>query len=156
LRKRRRKELDVRHAGGAWLTLGLAVAALVAGCSQGPSDGGSLPGAVYASQVPLYPSATYEDAMGGTYSAGVGGPPVSESLSWFFKVSDPPEKVVAFYEGKLPGAERGVIRGADDADDPTFTVVPTGAEDGEYIRVIVGQGKLQITEVVKPGKRKRS
>lgn len=134
------------------LSVGVAVTALIPGCSQGPSNGGSLPGAVYANRFPLYPSATYEDAMGGgTYSESVGGPPVSESLSWFFKVSDPPEKVIAFYEEKLFPAERGVI---GETDDPTFTVVPVGAEEGEYVRVTVGQGKLQITEVVKPGKRK--
>ena len=144
----------MKRIGGTFLVLYAAVATLVFGCSKGTTDQASLPGAVYARQVPIYPSATYEDAMGGTYSGRIGGPPVSESLSWFFKVSDPPEKVIAFYEEKLPGAERGVMTGLDDADDPTFTVVPTGAEEGEYVRVTVGRGKLQITEVVKPGKRK--
>ena len=146
----------MRCVRGAFVVLGLGVAvtAFVSGCSTSSSNGGSLPGAVYANQYPIYPSATLESAMGGTYSGSVGGPAVSESLSWFFKVSDPPEKVLAFYEGKLSGAERGVIRGADDTDDPTFTVVPAGAEEGEYVRVVVGRGKLQITEVVKAGKRK--
>jgi hypothetical protein len=140
----------------AALGLGLVVTALAAGCSStdsGPSTGAALPGAVYAGQVPLYPSATFETAMGGTTYAGrIGGAVVNESLSWFFVVSDPPEKVLSFYESKLPGAQRG----ASDSDEPTLTLVPTGAEEGEYLRVTVRPGRLQITEVVRPGKRKES
>lgn len=134
--------------------LGLAVVASLAGCSSldsGQSAGAALPGAVYAAgQIPLYPSATFESAMGGTTYGSVGGPAVNESLSWFFAVADPPEKVLAFYEQKLAGARRDV--NAD--DEPTLTLVPAGADDGEYLRVTVGPGRLQITEVVRAGKRK--
>jgi hypothetical protein len=135
--------------------LGVVITILVASCSSPSSSPAvaALPGAVYASQLPLYPSATLESAMGGTTYAGrVGGRVINESLSWFFAVSDPPEKVLAFYEARLSGARRGV----DDADDPTLTIVPSGADDGEYLRVTVRPGKLQITEVVRPGKRKDS
>jgi hypothetical protein len=82
----------------------------------------------------------------------VGGPAVKESLSWFFRVTDPSDKVLAFYESKLPGAERGMT--AD--DERMLTLVPQGADAGEYLRVIVREGKLQITEVVLAGKRKDS
>ncbi|MGH7358507.1 MAG: hypothetical protein ACREJR_06820 [Candidatus Rokuibacteriota bacterium] len=133
--------------------LSLAVVASVAGCSSldsGQSAAAALPGAVYAGQVPLYPAATFEGAMGGTTYGSVGGPAVNESLSWFFAVADPPEKVLAFYEAKLAGARRDV----NAEDEPTLTLVPTGADDGEYLRVTVGAGRLQITEVVRAGKRK--
>jgi hypothetical protein len=135
------------------VVIALVAAGLVAGCTSSdsaPSTGAALPGAVYGSQIPLYPSATLEGAMGGTGYARLGGPAMSESLSWFFVVADPPEKVLAFYEVKLPGATRDVT----DGDNPTLTIVPAGAEAGEYLRVTVRPGKLQITEVVKAGKRK--
>jgi hypothetical protein len=125
----------------------------MAGCSSvdsGQSAAAALPGAVYAAQIPVYPSATFEGAMGGKTYGSVGGPAVNESLSWFFAVADPPEKVLAFYEAKLPGARRDV----NAEDEPTLTLVPGGAEDGEYLRVTVGAGRLQITEVVRTGKRK--
>ena len=142
----------------AWLAigLGLAVIGTMAGCSSldsGQAASAALPGAVYAGQLPLYPSATFESAMGGTtHAGGVGGPVVSESLSWFFAVPDPPEQVLAFYQSKLAGAERGTT----DEDETTLTLVPAGADAGEYLRVIVSAGRLQITEVVLPGKRKES
>lgn len=137
-----------------WLAiaLGLAVGASVAACSStesAPSAAAAFPGAVYAGQLPLYPSATPDGAMGGTTYAGVGGRAVSESLSWFFTVSDPPEQVLAFYESRLTEAAR-----ESDMEDPTLRLVPPGAEEGEYLRVIVSPGKLQITEVVRAGKRK--
>jgi hypothetical protein len=133
--------------------LGLAVVASTAGCSaldSSQATGAALPGAVYAGQVPLYPTATFEGAMGGSTYGSVGGPAVNESLSWFFAVADPPEKVLAFYEAKLAAARRDV----NAEDEPTLTVVPAGAEDGEYLRVTVGPNRLQITEVVRAGKRK--
>ncbi len=123
-----------------------AACVAVAGCS---SPGSSvLQGAVYASQIPVYPSAVYENAMGGAFSESLGGPATAESLSWFFKVSDPVEKVVAYYEGKLPTAGRSKEGGE------VFTFVPRGAEAGESVSVTIRPGELQITEVVKPGKRK--
>ncbi len=134
------------------VTLGLAVCASVAACSSTDSApaGAALPGAVYAGQLPIYPSATFDGAMGGTTYGQVGGPAVNSSLSWFFAVADPPEKVLAFYEAKLAGARRD-----DNADDePTLTLVPAGADEGEYLRITVSPGRLQITEVVQAAKRK--
>jgi hypothetical protein len=135
---------------GLWLVAG----ALFAGCSSsesGASAAAAFPGAVYAGQLPLYPSATLEGSMGGSTYGRVGGPAVSSSLSWFFTVSDPADKVLAFYEARLSGAARG-----DDGDHPTLTLVPAGAEEGEYLRITVSPGKLQITEVVRAAKRKDS
>ena len=134
------------------VAFGLVVGS-VAACSStdsGPSTGAALPGAVYAGQLPLYPSATFDGAMGGTTYGSIGGPAVNSSLSWFFAVADPPEKVLAFYEAKLTGARRD----DSDADEPTLTLVPAGAAAGEYLRITVSPGRLQITEVVQAAKRK--
>jgi hypothetical protein len=123
---------------------------ILMGCQKKEEQKVSLRGAVYAKTLPIYPSAVYEDAMGGTYSETIGGPATFESLSWFFKVSDPAEKVVEFYRTRLSGASEGKWEDGD----PKFTVVPTGAEEGEEVVVTIRPGTLQITEVVKPGKRK--
>jgi len=109
-----------------------------------------LPGAVYAKVVPVYPGAKYVGSMGGQSSDDIGGPATGESQSWFFKISDPAEEVVAFYKKKLPGAELE----KDDAGDPTFTLIPEGAEEGERVQVIFRKsGDLQIHESLKPGKK---
>ena len=41
-----------------------------------------------------------------------------------------------------------------DAEKITFKFTPTGAEEGEDVSVVVRRDELQISEVVKPGKRK--
>jgi len=112
--------------------------------------GNSLPGAVYAKVVPVYPGAKYVGSMGGKSSDDIGGPVAGESQSWFFKVTDPAEQVEAFYKKRLRGAEMK----RDDAGDPTFTFVPEGAQAGERVQVICRKtGMLQIHESLKPGKK---
>ena len=124
------------------VTLGLAV-----GCSANKVK---LEGAVYAAQSPVYPAANYEDTMGGASHGDEGA--ASESMSWFFKTQDPVEEVEAFYRAKLPSAQRGE-KETEDGVTVTCTFVPTGAEDGEEVVVSIRPGELQLTEVVKPGKR---
>ncbi len=152
----------------------LSVVALAA-CSKSPKGSG-LPGVVYGSQIPVYPSAVFEDSMGGNYYETIGGPVTYESLSWFFKVSDPMDKVVAFYVTHLPHASRAEDEETGEQEteaseaeeeetekdktaqqetkDVRLTFVPVGAEEGEDVTIHISPGKLQITEVVKPGKRK--
>ena len=66
--------------GNARLVIGLclSVVASTAGCSSldsGQPAGAALPGAVYAAgQIPLYPSATYESAMGARPTEASAGP----------------------------------------------------------------------------------
>ncbi|HEV8376040.1 MAG TPA: hypothetical protein VGR38_07375 [Candidatus Polarisedimenticolia bacterium] len=109
-----------------------------------------LPGAVYAKVVPVYPGAKYVGSMGGQSTDGFGGAVTAKSQSWFFKTSDPPEDVLAYYKKKMPGAEMG----KDDVGDTTFTLIPAGAEEGERVQVILRKsGDLQIHESVKPGKK---
>lgn len=114
--------------------------------------------------------------MGGNYYETIGGPVTYESLSWFFKVSDPMDKVVAFYVTHLPHASRAEDEETGEQEteaseaeeeetekektdqqetkDVRLTFVPVGAEEGEDVTIHISPGKLQITEVVKPGKRK--
>jgi hypothetical protein len=122
---------------------------LLVACGSADSES-LLPGAVYAKVVPVYPGAKYVGSTGGQSSDRIGGPVTSESQSWFFKTSDPAEDVVAFYKKKLPKAD---LRD-DDSGDPTFTLIPEGAEQGERIQVIFHKGgDLQIHESLKPGKK---
>jgi hypothetical protein len=132
------------------LALTLAVATVIAlkARADDPAAALALPEAVFSAQIPVYPGASLESSMGGTSSDELFGPPTAESLSWFFDVEDSAEQVVAFYAGKLTNATRM----SEDAET-TFEFVPAGAEAGESVTVTVGQGRLQITEVVKPGKR---
>jgi hypothetical protein len=159
------------------IILGLLTLSVLAvgSCSKSKKESG-LRGAVYGSQIPVYASAVFEDSMGGNYYETIGGPVTYESLSWFFKVSDPMDKVVAFYasrlpsgsqieEGKTESKEVGEAEAEEEntgeastnrhpTEDVRFKYVPTGAEEGEDITISISPGKLQITEVVKPGKRK--
>ena len=123
-----------------------ALAGLILGCG---AQEASLPGAVYAAQVPVYPAATYESSMGGSSSYSIGGPATSESTSWFFKTSDSMAKVVEFYQARLSGARRETT----DRGEVSFHLDPAGASDGEYVEVIVRPGTIQIHESVSPGKK---
>jgi hypothetical protein len=130
---------------------GLAPAALalcvlaVAGCGATST---SLPYAVYADQIPIYPGAVLQDAMGST-SAGDTPESVSDGMAWFFEVKAPADKVIAFYERRLPEAKR------DPAweDGVRLVWVPRGAAPGEELSVVIGENELSIRESVKPGKR---
>jgi hypothetical protein len=122
----------------------LVIPLLAAACHRGPR----LAGAVYGDQIPVYPEATFREMGGGSYSDDVGGPVTAESRSWFFTITDG-QKAIAFYQEKLPTAARD-----DDEDGTTFRFMPRGAESGEDVAVVIRKGELQITEMVKPGKRK--
>ncbi len=141
---------SVRKSIAAFVCV-VGLLALHAAC--GSTEEASLPGAVYAKGIPVYPGAKYIGSMGGHSSDSIGGPSSSESQSWFFKVSDPVEEVAAFYKKKLPGAQAG----QEDENNPTFTLTPPGAEEGEYVQVIIRRtGDLQIHESLKPGKKGKS
>ncbi len=110
-----------------------------------------LPGAVYAKVVPAYPGAKYIGSVGGASRASLGAPASARGQSWFFKTGDPAEKVVAFYKKKLPDAKIA----EDGAGMSTFTLIPPGAETGEYVQVIVRKGgDLQIREALRAGKKR--
>jgi hypothetical protein len=129
------------------------VAAMLVGCSQSPYAQWRSLDVVYASQVPIFPGAEVENAMGGTYSGESMGDRVSETMSWFFDI-DPAkhDQIVAFYDKELTTAKKTV----DEDGDVRFELVPKGAEDGESVYVMIGKDRLQIGEETKPGKHKES
>jgi hypothetical protein len=109
----------------------------------------ALPHAVYANSVPIYPGAVLEDAMGST-SMGDTPESMSDGMCWFFNVTARADKMVAFYEQKLPNA----MRDPEWEEDTVRLVwVPEGAAPGEELAVVIGENKLSIRESVRPGKR---
>ena len=131
----------------------LLVAALLAaaslGCSQDRYAQWQKLDAVYARQVPIFPGAVAEDAMGGNYYGEDLSDKVSETMTYWFKI-DPKnhDKIVAFYEKELPQAQKTV----DEEGAVRFELTPQGAESGETVWVVVGKDKLRIGEETKPGK----
>jgi hypothetical protein len=133
------------------LILHLCLAASVAlalGCTR-KAAAPTLEGAVYGAQIPVYPDAVLEDTGGGNYYAELGGAPTFESKSWFFKIKDSVTLVSAFYETRLPAGSR-----QDEDETPSFQFTPRGAEEGEEVSIRIEPGRLQISEVVKAGKRR--
>ena len=128
----------------------LAVVITLLAALSVPACGGppKLEGAVYQAQIPVYPKAKLRDVGGGNYYDDLGGPVTFESKSWFFTIDDR-QQVLAYYQDKLPNAAR-----EDDEEEVTFKFTPTGAEEGEDVSVVVRKDELQISEVVKPGKRR--
>lgn len=107
-----------------------------------------LPYAVYADQIPVYPGAVLEEAMGST-SAGDTPESMSDGMAWFFDVKAPAAPMVAFYEQRLPQAKRD----AEWDDGVRLVWAPTGGAPGEELSVVISENKLTIREEVKPGRR---
>jgi hypothetical protein len=133
------------------MTRTLPVAALVIGALALAGCGAkkiSLPYAVYANEIPIYPGAVLRDAMGST-SAGDTPESMSDGMAWFFQVEAPADKLLAFYEKRLPGARRDT----EWEDGVRLVWVPKGAAPGEELAVVIAENELSIREAVKPGKR---
>jgi hypothetical protein len=124
--------------------LGLCALA-AAGCGAKQA---ALPHAVYADAVPVYPGAKLEDMMGST-SMGDTPESMSDGMAWFFKIEAPADKMVAFYEQKLPQAKRD----PDWVDGVRLVWTPEGAAPGEELAVVIEDNRLSIREAVRPGKR---
>ena len=124
-----------------------ALAAFALGCAA-KAEQDQLPGAVYAaSAVHVYRHAVLVNLMGNE-SWGDGSDSYTQGQTWTFQVGDPKEKVLAFYEKQLPGAERVT----NDDGSVTFRIVPQGAEKNEYVSVTVDEGEIRIGEHCRPGK----
>lgn len=108
----------------------------------------ALPHAVYANAVPIYPGAVLEDVMGST-SVGDTPESMSDGMAWHFDVQAPADKLVAFYEQKLPNAKRD----PEWLEGVRLVWVPEGAAPGEELAITIEDNKLQISESVMPGKR---
>ena len=132
------------HRSTVFVVLSLcALAATGCGAKQT-----ALPHAVYANAVPVYPGAVLEDMMGST-SIGDTPESMSDGMAWFFDVEAPADKMVAFYEQRLPNAKRD----PEWEDGVRLVWVPEGAAPGEELAVVIDDNKLSIREAVRPGKR---
>jgi hypothetical protein len=137
--------MNARHLPAAAAAAALAVAAL--GCTA-KSNKDLLPGAVYAANaVKVYRNAELVNVMGNE-SWGDGPDSYTQGQTWYFNTGDSQQKVVAFYEKLLPGAERTT----NDDGSVTFRIVPAGAEKNEYVQVTVDDGEIRIGEHCRPGK----
>jgi len=124
----------------------LAMSALAVGGCAGKQA--ALPHAVYANAVPIYPGAVLEDAMGSTSSGETPGS-TSDGMAWFFDVEAPADRMVAFYEKKLPDARRDPVW----QEGVRLVWVPPGASPGEEVAVVIDDNELTIHEQVNSGRR---
>jgi hypothetical protein len=126
----------------------LVVSRMSRGMHAGLSPAASpIKGAVYATAVPIYPGAKLRDAMGGSYSAEIGGSVTYTSQSWFFQFTADTARVIEFYRQKLPSAQR---QAEAEPGAAYFQWIPPNAAIGELVTVTIRAGELQIGEIVKP------
>lgn len=107
---------------------------------------------VYAKAIPLYPGARAVDAMG---SDSYGDEPGShsEGMSVLFEVENYDKaKVLAWYEERLPGAERQVL----DTGSVELKVAPPNGEPGEDMGVWIDDDGFRVFEHTKAGKHRDS
>jgi hypothetical protein len=136
----------VTIAGAAWMLA-------VSGCADREAtwSAESAEHSVYATQIPLYPRAMVEEVMG---SNSYGETPgfSSEGMTWSFVVNDPKDKVVAWYEARLPQAKKIV----QESGDVTFSFEPKGAEPDEEVGVTIQDGRLVVHERTRAGKHRNT
>lgn len=122
----------------------LIVALGLWGCSSKPPE---LEGAIHKDKIPVYANCTPDpkQALAGSESEA------HYTKYWDLTYSDPPEKVVDFYQKALPGAK---MEKKPDGVVEFFWNFP-GAEEGEYVEVRVEKGLIHTAECLKFGKHKR-
>lgn len=107
---------------------------------------------VYAKSIPLYPGAKAVDAMG-SESWGDTPDSFSEGMSVEFEVENyDKEKVLAWYEERLPGAERQIL----DTGTVELKVAAPNGEPGEDMGVWIDDDGFRVFENTKAGKHKDS
>jgi hypothetical protein len=131
-----------------------ACALALAGCAvkEAKWSGETASMVTYAKKIPLYPGARARDAMG---SESWGDTPDSYTKGmcvWFEVEHYDKNKVLAWYEEHLPGAQRNIL----DLGIIELKVIPEGAEPGEDMGVYIDDDGFRVFENVKPGKQKNS
>ena len=136
-----------------WSSLSaLALLLTVAGCSAGQArwSAEAAQYAVYATQIPLFPGTTIEDAMG---HESWGDEPHSYSygMTWWCKAEGTKEEILAFYRKVLDGE----VETIDEDGGVRLTVLPDGGQPREDMGVYVtGDGEYRVferTQKKKPG-----
>src|SRR5262249_9942533 len=118
----------------------LTMLAIAAGCaakqpiydgsvaSHSTDDYREAPHAQYANQVPVYPGATIDNAMG---SESYGDEPDSHSygMAWWFKTKATKDDLTKFYDAALPGARKTTLENGA----TQWSLAPKGGQPGEEI-----------------------
>jgi len=128
----------------AVLMIAAVVVPWLSGCGAGEArwNAEAAQYAAYATQIPLYPGTRIVDAMG-SESWGDTPDTYSYGMNWWCETKATREELIAFYEAKLPGAERttpydNVIQ---------LSVTPKGARPGETMGVLIEDGgKYRVFE----------
>lgn len=135
-------------------TIALVACTGLYGCQQAKSSGGgrwtkeASELCVYATQIPIYPGAALDDAMGADLYGDTKADH-TERMTFFFESEDDQDEIVAWYEEQLPDAEKATTEDGD----ITLTTAPEGGEDGEDIGVAVSSdGRIRIFENTQAGK----
>jgi len=145
----------LRQAG---LIAALLIGALPIGCGPPrlPSEGGILAGAKF--DIPVYPGARLLSKQSLMYQSDEQQNTVHsyDAVTWELAVSDPVDKVVAFYDLRLPGSRRpdAPRKDADpfDEDDETaaeFQFRPPEAGEGDSVSISISEGSIEITQVTR-------
>jgi len=126
------------------LLAAVAFATSIMGCAAKETkwSGEAAQYAAYATQIPLYPGTKVVDSMG-SESWGDGPESYSYGMAWWCETKATREELVAWYEARLPGAERSVPYD----DNIQLKIAPRGGKPGEDIGVLIGQdGKYRVFE----------
>lgn len=109
-----------------------------------------LPDAYYAEHmVPIYPHAKLTEQMGSN-SYGDGPDESWDGMAWWLETNDDYDRIVAFYQAKLPGWQKEV----EGDGTVTFKTIPEGGSAGEEVYVRIGvDSKIQIGESVQSKKK---
>ena len=109
-----------------------------------------LPDAYYAEHmVPIYPHAKLTEQMGSN-SYGDGPDESWDGMAWWFETKDDYDRIVAFYQAKLPGWQKET----EGDGTVTFKTIPEGGTVGEEVYVRIGvDSKIQIGESVQSKKK---
>ncbi len=132
----------------------LACATLLVGCAarETPWSGEAASAVVYAKSIPLYPGAKARDTMG-SESWGDTPDSYSEGMAVWFEVEDfDKEKVLSWYEERLPNAVTEVL----DTGSISLTVPAPNGEPGEDMGVVIEDDGFRVFEHTKAGKHKKT
>ncbi len=128
----------------------------VGGCGPpraGPSDE-VLIGAKF--EIPVYPGARVisKKSMMFQKADESGDMQSFDNLTWLLQSSDPVERIVAYYELRLPDAKRTELGGDDGraASEPgtglqEFEYVPREAHAGDRVVITIGEEGLEIAQI---------
>jgi hypothetical protein len=125
-------------------------ALLLTGCAvtEAKWSGDAAAAVVYAKEIPLYPGATFDGAMGSQSWGDEPGSYTEGMTVWFVVEGFDRAKVLDWYERRLQNAETEVL---DDGAIRLKIAVPNG-EPGEDMGVVIDENRFCVFEHTRPGK----